>query len=91
MIISLAFVIPGSAVVLVAAFAGLVSSYGRASTENLVAPRNAQFGEASRLLRDEATRARARADLAGLSTRKTDRALVLLLDTTSGQSDQRAA
>jgi hypothetical protein len=91
MIISLAIAVPGVAVLLAAAFAGLVSSHGRGTGENLVAPRNAQFGEASRMLRDEATRTRAGADLAGLTTRRTDRALVLLIDSASKQPDQHAA
>ena len=91
MIIGLAIAIPGITVLLVAAFAGLVGSYGRTSTEKLIAPRNAQFGEASRLLRDETTQARARADLAALTSRKTDRALVLLIDGAPKESDQRAA
>jgi hypothetical protein len=91
MIISLIIVVPGVALLLVAAFAGLATHYGRKSDQGLVAPRNAEFGEAARLLRAEATREQARADLKALSSRKTDRALALLLDDATKQSDQRAA
>jgi len=97
MIISLIIVVPGVALLLVAAFAGLVTHYGRKSDQQLVAPRNAEFGDASRLIRAEATRERARADLTALTSRKTDRALTLLLDDAAKldnavkQSDPRAA
>lgn len=89
MIISLAVVIPGVAVLLVAAFAGQLGGYGRTSTDQLVAPRNAEFGETARLLRAEATRAQAQADLKALSTRKTDRAIASLLE--DAPADRRAA
>jgi hypothetical protein len=91
MIVSLAIVVPGVAVLLIAAGAGMLSGFGRRSTENLVAPRNAEFGETARALRAEATRAQAQADLKALTSRRTDRALVLLIDGAQKQSDQRAA
>ena len=95
MIISLAIVIPGVGLLLIAAFAGLFSTLGRRSETPLVAPRNAGFGEASRLMRAEATRERARADLRALTARRTGPALVLLaddaLEQTGKRADQRAA
>ena len=90
MTIGLIIVVPGVAVLLVAAFAGLLTRIGRTSDELLVAPQNAGFGAASRLVRAAATRERARTDLRALSTRKTDQALAQLLDD-APQADQRAA
>jgi hypothetical protein len=89
MIISLVIVIPGVALLLVAAFAGLFTHYGRKSDQLLVAPPNAGFGTAARLLRAEATRERARADLKALTTRKAGPALVLV--DAAPKSGQRAA
>jgi hypothetical protein len=89
MIISL-IVVPGVALLLIAAFAGLVTTYWRRSDEHLVAPRNAGFGESARLLQAEATREQARADLKALATRKTGPALVLV-DGDSKPADRRAA
>jgi hypothetical protein len=77
MIVSL-FVVPGVAILLVSALAGVVTHYGRKSPELLVAPPQAGFGAASRLVRAEATRERARADLASLTTPKTAPALTLV-------------
>ena len=73
MIISLIIVVPGVALLLIAAFAGLATSRARSSQEPLVAPRNAGFGEAARSLRAEATRERARADLLALTSRNAGR------------------
>lgn len=91
MIISLAVVIPGVALLLVVAFAGLGTTLGRRSKERLVAPRNASFGDAARLMRAEATRERARADLRALTSRKTEPTLVHLVDEVAKQADRHAA
>ena len=97
MTINLIIVVPGVALLLTAAFAGLVTIYGRRSEEHLVAPRNAGFGQASRLVRAEATREQARADLRALTAPKANGtdlkpgpALVLVDDTTE-KANQRAA
>jgi hypothetical protein len=79
MIVSL-FVVPGVAILLVSALAGVFTHYGRKSPELLVAPSRAGFGAASALVRAEATRERARADLASLTTPKTAPALTLVTD-----------
>jgi hypothetical protein len=57
MLIALLIAVPGIALLLLAAVAGLVAAYGRSSDETLVAPRNAGFGEARQQARC-ATRAR---------------------------------
>lgn len=90
MTIGLIIVVPGVAVLLLAAFASLLTRVGRTSEDLLVAPQNAGFGAASRLARAAATREQARTDLRALSTRKTDQALVNLLDDAT-RADQRAA
>jgi hypothetical protein len=73
-IIALVIAVPGVALLLMAAFAGLAASQGRTSQESLVAPRNAEFGAATRG-RAEATRAQARADLKTLTARSSEPAL----------------
>src|SRR4051812_27523492 len=87
MIVSLIIVIIGGGLLLVSAFSGLFPHYGRRSDDLLIAPRNAGFGTASRVARShlarsrqershqdrvEATRERARADLAALTSRTAD-------------------
>jgi hypothetical protein len=91
MIISLIIVVPGVALLLIAAFAGLATSQARRSQERLVAPRNAGFGAAARSMRAEATRERARADLQALTSRKTGPALVVLTDDAPKPAGRRAA
>jgi hypothetical protein len=90
MTISLIIVVPGVVLLLIAAFAGLATSQARRSQEHLVAPRNAGFGEATRSMRAEATRERARADLQALPSRKPDATLVMV-DGAAKPADRRAA
>ncbi|HST83381.1 MAG TPA: hypothetical protein VLL08_16745 [Kineosporiaceae bacterium] len=90
MTISLIIVVPGVVLLLIAAFAGLATSQARGSQERLVAPRNAGFGEAGRLMRAEATRERARADLKALTSRQPGAALVMV-DTAAKPVDRHAA
>jgi hypothetical protein len=80
MAIALIVAVPGVVLLLLTACAGLVAGQGRKSDQPLVAPQNADFGEASRLMRAEATRERARADLRNLTSRKTAPALALVAD-----------
>ena len=91
MIISLIVVIPGVVLVLVVALAGGVTRYGRQADPLLVAPRNAGFGEASRLVRAEATRERARADLQALTNRRTTAPALTLVKNETTRTGQRAA
>jgi len=89
MIVTVVVVIPGIALLLIVASSGLLSRHARRSEDPLVAPRNAGYGECSRLSA-EATRAQARADLRALTSRKSDRSLTLVVDHES-QSNRHAA
>ncbi len=91
MTISLIIVVPGVALLLIAAFAGLVTTYGHRTDDGLVAPRNAGFGESARLMRAEAIREQARTDLKALTSRTTGSALAMPVTAAPKQADRRAA
>jgi hypothetical protein len=89
MTVALIIAVPGVLLLLLASFAGLTATWARTSAESLVAPRNAEFGEISRRARAEATREQARADLKGLTSRRTGP--MAPIDDAIERSAQRAA